>query len=528
MADRAGAELWRAGASPAPTMMFARATTHFIDGVGAELARPTIGLVPTVMIARATRRETAGRMMAGRANPTPTLIVVAALLTAAAHTDPRVERVKYSDLPAPIQKHFTADGIPEEKFAGYLHDVDMDTERRVAEGEREHLVYYALQSKRFTRLPPIEPAASARRFVQALTPVDRQLLLDDAGFAPASGWPAAERARVAAALGALARNTADARLSSFSQLRAAGGGALSLDALYPDYVRIVRFLYRKEFASAGTAAEVAALYQTRPHSSDSQIEAGFGVYLGLGTLHALEPAQRVRRVLVVGPGLDVAPRTDLIDAVGPQMYQPFAVADALLALAMSSETDLAIESVDVNPRVVRFVRRLVEMTSRQAPVLHLFTGITETGGQPFSADYREYVRALGRAIGEAATGPADIAADRRYQHSIAVRPAVARLMRADRLNIVTERLNDEHGFDLVVITNVLTYFDDRQLALALSNLSAMLRPGGWLLHNEARAGLADTAARMQLPVVQMRTAVLGGSKSRPWYDTVWLHQKTRS
>ena len=99
-------------------------------------------------------------------------------------------------------------------------------------------------------------------------------------------------------------------------------------------------------------------------------------------------------------------------------------------------------------------------------------------------------------------------------------------MSAERLNVITERLIDEPSFDIVVATNVLTYFDDRQLALALSNIAAMLRPGGYLLHNEARVRLAELAAAAGVPAVHMRTAILGGPAARPLYDTIWLHQKT--
>jgi len=98
-------------------------------------------------------------------------------------------------------------------------------------------------------------------------------------------------------------------------------------------------------------------------------------------------------------------------------------------------------------------------------------------------------------------------------------------MSAERLNIVTERLINQGRFDLIVATNVLSYFDDRQLALALSNISAMLRPGGYLLHNESRAGLVETAGAVGLPTFQMRTAVIGGAATRPLYDAVWLHRK---
>jgi hypothetical protein len=440
------------------------------------------------------------------------------------HANERVRHIEYSDLPAAIQKGLSDEGISERTFAGFLHNLETETERRIADGEREHFIYYALQSKRFTTRPQIEPAVSARRFVHDLAETDRQRFLDDGAYLPPGGWPAAERLRIADALAALARKTPDDRLSSFSELRTAAGAPLSVDALYRDYMRVARFLYKKEFAAAASAAGIAPLYQTRAHSSDTQIEAGFGVYLGLGAVHALEPALAIRRVLVVGPGLDVAPRTDLIDLVGPQMYQPVAVADALLALSIGVEANLGIHSVDVNPRVVRFA----QTTNHEAVTLHLFTGMAETAEQRFSTDYRAYVQGLGRAIGDVAAPPPAAARDRRYQHSIAVRPAVRRAMSAERLNIVTERLIDGGGFDLVVITNVFTYFDDRQLTLALSNIGAMLRPGGYLLHNESRAGLVEIAASLHLPTVHMRTAVIGGPVSRPWYDTVWVHQKTRT
>ena len=227
--------------------------------------------------------------------------------------------------------------------------------------------------------------------------------------------------------------------------------------------------------------------------------------------------------MVVGPGLDLAPRTEMIEAVDPQSYQPLAVIDALLALSLTSERDLQVCSVDVNPRVVRALR-----TVRAPLTLHVFTGVVETPDQPFRPEYRTYVRDLGRAIGDTTAAPRPIASDRHYQHSIAVRPAVARAMSAERLNVVTQRLVGEPPFDVAVATNVLTYFDDRQLALALANIAAMLRPGGYLLHNESRPGLIDTAARLGLSLLHTRTAILGGQPARPLYDTVWLHQKATS
>ena len=66
-----------------------------------------------------------------------------------------------------------------------------------------------------------------------------------------------------------------------------------------------------------------------------------------------------------------------------------------------------------------------------------------------------------------------------------VSPAAARALQAEALDIVTERL-DGKPFDLVIATNILPYFDDGELMLAMTNVAAMLAPGGVFLHNEGR------------------------------------------
>lgn len=430
-------------------------------------------------------------------------------------------RAEYRDLPHAIQSQWSTASA----FDAFLHGVENDTRRRVADGEREHLIYYALQSNRFTARPRIEPAISSRQFVAKLSENDRGRLLDDGSFLPTAGWPQAERARIDDLLAALEKRPADVRLAYFRQLLSPEGGPLPVaESLYPDYVRVARFLYRKEFLDGGPA-QVSELYRSRAHSSDTQIEAGFGVYAGLATIHALDSSLRVRDVLIVGPGLDFAPRTDLIDAVPPQSYQPFAVADALLALSLASDSDLRIHSVDVNPRVVDYIRG----AARGQVTLHVFTGIGETPNRRYTDDFKTYVDRLGRAIGREATAPRGVAAERRYAHSIAVRPAIAHAMTAGLTNIITERPSAP-AYDVVIATNLLTYFDDRELALALANIEATLRPGAYLLHNESRAGLAEVADAVGIPVLQMRTVVLGGragSPGQPLYDAVWLHQKSR-
>lgn len=450
--------------------------------------------------------------------------LTAAVMGPSSLTAERSRRIQFSDLPPVLQKSLAASGVPEQGFPAFITQVEADTERRVAEGDREHLLYYALQSARFTNRPPIEPALSARGFVEGLSAEHRNRLLADPSYLPATGLPPAERVRIADLLGMLRTTAAGPRLALFRQMLETQGGPPTADGFYPDYARVARFLYQKEFAARGDAAAVAGLYQARALSSDTQIDAGFGVSIGLGLVHALDPTLRIRKALVVGPGLDLAPRTDLIDASEPQSYQPLAVADALLSRSLASVGNFIVHSVDVNPRVVS----AVEGVARNGLTWHVFSGIPERRDRAFTEDYRRYLRELGRAVGTRATASSAMTSDPRYDHSVALSPAVSRALSAERMNVITERLVEGASFDIIIVTNVMAYFDDRQLALALSNIAAMLRPGGYLLHNEARASLAGMASAVGMPATQMRTANLGGPPSRPLYDIVWLHQKTDS
>src|SRR4030095_13068624 len=129
--------------------------------------------------------------------------------------------------------------------------------------------------------------------------------------------------------------------------------------LIREYVRVMRFIYQKEFVaqrSEQPSTAVAELYRTRGLSTDTAVEAGYVVYLGLGVLKALEPDRRIRRVLIVGPGMDLAPRTGLVEEGPPESYQPWAVIDALLSLGLARADNREIVGAAINPRVVEPLR----------------------------------------------------------------------------------------------------------------------------------------------------------------------------
>jgi hypothetical protein len=421
-----------------------------------------------------------------RARPVPLLLVVAL-------AQPVARPLTLDDLPPAIRQQVGDIAASDAAFSAYLAAARTRDRARMREGDLDHLVHFALQSTTFTTLPPIEPALSAKAFVES-------------GSVPASA-----RARLDALASAAARKTRDARLAYFRDV---------LDRewlarpewprfLAEEYGRAMRVLYRKEF-------EDARSYEDRGLSTDTAVEAGYAVQVGLASLRQLEPNRRIRTVLIVGPGLDLAPRTGLIETAAPQSYQPFAVIDALFALGLASRQDLQVVCGDINPRVVDWIRRArgtrLELT--------LVTAVAETDRVRFTVDYRAYFASLGGAIGrrEPARVPAGHLGSR-----VRVDTAVSGILDGTEIDVVTDRL--DRRFDLVVVTNVFPYLADRDLLLAFTNIVSVMAPGGVLLHNEPRPILGEAAAALGLRLLHSRSVVIAnvaGGRS-PLYDTVFVH-----
>jgi hypothetical protein len=446
--------------------------------------------------------------------------------------------IAWDDVPLTLRPLLEQRDLSSASFPAFITRVRSTTMARVREGQLDHVIFYALQSTHFTTLPPIEPALSAKALADSLDVDARARFRADPLSVSLSSIPKPVERRMAALLTALddpkrsersQRADADARLQLF-------GGVI--ETVFPDrrerrtgllhaYVRAMRFLYEKEFeARAATAnkSDVARLYQTRGLSTDTAVEAGFLMHLGLATMHALDASYRVRRALIVGPGLDLAPRTGLLEAAPPQSYQPWALADSLVSLGLSRLDDLQVTAADINPLVVDHVTAV----SRVPPALVLLSGIPNDSRIALSDDYRDYFARFGRAIGQESLPPrVDAAHAAHLRKTVQVSAAAAHALRAEPLDVVTERLPER--FDLVVITNVLPYLDDRELMLALANIAAMLEPGGVLLHNEPRPLVGEATTRVGLPLVHARNATIATvtGAPTPLADMVFIHRRTQ-
>jgi hypothetical protein len=430
--------------------------------------------------------------------------------------------VVWADLPASVQQALTSRKIDADKFPAWVKEIRAANEARLRDGNYDHLIHYALQSTRVTTLPPIEPALSAKAFVES-----KQM-------------PQNARARLIAFAAALSKTTTatattsaksdartDGRIAHFRDIVGGLRGAALESRLMREYERAMRFLYEKEFVAgraSDSAAAVASLYQTRGHSSDTEIEAGYAVYAALATLKQLAPGKLISRVLIVGPGLDLAPRTALLEEAEPQSYQPFAVLDALRSLRMTGDPGSGgarIDAVDLNPHVATAIERAV-----RAPklTLHVTSGIADTERTRFTDDYRAYLANFGHAINYADAKPEPNARGH-VRKTIPIAPEALAAIHASRLDIVTERIADG-GYDLVIVTNVFPYLSDPELIVAIANIAAVLTPGGALIHNEPRPLLQSTAASIGLPAVHARSVLIatvpGGNDL---YDAIWIHSK---
>jgi hypothetical protein len=428
----------------------------------------------------------------------------ASALAVFAQTPSHATRITWEDL-APLHAALESRGLTGPSFDAYFEHVRQDDARRVREGDLDHLIFYALQSTHFTSRAPIEPALSAKAFHDARDNV-----------------PGEVSSRLRDLLKALDSRSADPRLVYFRNLLTSAFHDTSdrEAALVAEYRRVMGFVYNKEFVAqrAGPDA-VAELYRARGLSTDTAVEAGYIVYNGLGVLKSLDPGKQIRRVLIVGPGLDLAPRTSLLEAGPPESYQPWAVIDALVSLGLSRLTDLTVVGADINPRVVDHLRR----SQSAPPSLTLVSGIAETPTVQFSQDYRDYFARLGRSIGDTQSAPNGLPGH--LSKTVRVRAEAARTLDAEPLDIVTARL-DMPAFDLIIATNILPYFDDTKLALAMTNIAGMLAPGGVLLHNEARPVLGELCDALGLPYQQSRQGIIASVRGAPALsDTVWLHRK---
>jgi hypothetical protein len=198
----------------------------------------------------------------------------------------------------------------------------------------------------------------------------------------------------------------------------------------------------------------------------------------------------VRRVAIVGPGLDVIDKQNGYDFYPQQTIQPFAVIDSLRRVDLAAAAGVQVTAFDLSPRVLQHIEAARGRARMQGAYTIVLAKNLE---RPPVEQLASYWERFGNWIAEPAKPPpAPPGAGKVEVRSVAVRPASVLAVGGEDLDVVLQRPVAAEPFDLVIATNVLLYYDVFEQSLAMANVAAMLRPGGILLTNTRLIELPDS------------------------------------
>jgi SAM-dependent methyltransferase len=227
----------------------------------------------------------------------------------------------------------------------------------------------------------------------------------------------------------------------------------------------------------------------------------------------------VRRVAIVGPGLDFTDKQDGFDFYPQQTIQPFAVIDSLLRLGLAKPNDLRVTTLDLSPRINdHLTRARARAAQGTAYVVQL------PRDEQWKPDLLAYWSKFGDQIGAtvAPVAPPSALGELKVR-AVSIRPAVVSLLSSEDVDIVLQHLNvaPAESFDIIIATNILVYYDTFEQSLALANIEQMLRPGGLLLSNNAL---------LELPVLKMHSlgyeSVAYSDREADGDHIVWYQRQT--
>lgn len=250
--------------------------------------------------------------------------------------------------------------------------------------------------------------------------------------------------------------------------------------------------YAKLLESARTAGnsseEFAArskLFKDRGLSSDTSLMPNFAIersLVAIKTKGLLSPGS-VRRVAIVGPGLDFTDKQDGYDFYPQQTIQPFAIIDTLLRLGLADANQLRVTTLDLSPRINDHISRARARAAHGAGYV-----VQLPRDSRWKPGLLGYWSEFGNQIGSpAATAPVPQGLGGVKVRAVSIRPVFVSLVSSEDVNIVLQRLElpAVEQFDLILATNILVYYDVFEQSLALANIERMLRPRGLLLSNNA-------------------------------------------
>jgi len=232
-------------------------------------------------------------------------------------------------------------------------------------------------------------------------------------------------------------------------------------------------------------------FKDRGISTDSNLYPDYTIDLHLRHMMEqglLNPGS-VHRIAIVGPGLDFVNKKSGSDFYPPQTTQPFAVIDSLARLGLADPEKIEVYTFDISSRVNQHLERARREAAAGKPyTVQLLASPSDGWSKSYLSGFLEFWQQLGKQVGKSTTPiPVPEEASDIWNRAISVRPSLVRRVTPVDMNVVFQSvpLPPDKRFDLVIGTNIFVYYDSLDQSLARANLGTMIKPGGYLLTNEA-------------------------------------------
>lgn len=394
----------------------------------------------------------------------------------------------YMDLPAEAGSHLT---IAPENWPAWVAKRDAEIRGRLAQGDEDSLVYLWLYGTSFTK----RPRATVEQIAALKDPTKGEALLIDRleDLVSALASTAAGRnerlqfARTYLASKAIDVATEPGRLQAMEYLVKARERVVAENAEF----RRATDAARQSTDAAAAQTVYATLYRDRGLSTDTRLPASYAIDVAVRAVAKarLLAFDSVRRVAIVGPGLDFIDKAEGYDFYPLQTIQPVALMESLMrAKLWHSELQLTTYDVSarVNAHLTAAVKRAVAGTSYPLQLPRPIGDPAHTWRPELAAYWQSFGGTIGR---DAIPVPLPAGTTGVRVRAVTVSPLLVGRIHPRDLNIIVQRepLTPSARFDLIVATNVLVYYDAFEQSLALANIASMLRPGGLFLTNYAVA-----------------------------------------